>query len=222
MKMTMTRQEFWTQVDELGWGTKTTDYKAIKIGFMKKGQKYTSAFEGHFDFLRNNLDNKMWQHHTRIDCGDDSWSDLICHVIGLGQKEYEACLVNPQLFVDRGSRNDYTESFCYGIPGEWEFDDLSLDALQERATKYAACYKNMTYHVVGFKADLERMIALLENVNVDDVEKAKELSKWIAQKAKKKADNMGLTCTDGGNAVYNHHCVWNLYTDVETMSKVNS
>jgi hypothetical protein len=221
MKMVMTRQEFWNQVDEFGWGTKTTDYKAIKIYFMQKGTQYTQAFENHFDFLRNNLDNKMWQYHTQIGCGDDSWSDLICHVIGLGQKEYEACLVDPQLFVGRGNRNDYTESFCYGIPGDWEFEDLAPEVLAKRAKKHAASYKNMTYHFHGLKGSLEEMISLLEDVKVSDLDKAKVLSKYIAEKAKKKADGMGLTYTDGGNAVYNYWCVWNLYTDVEMMSKVN-
>jgi len=218
--MVMTRQEFWNQVDEFGWGTKTTDYKAIKIYFMKKGTQYTRAFENHFDFLRSNLDNKMWQYQNQIGGGDDSWSDLICHVVGLGQKEYEACLENPQLFIDRGNRLDYTESFCYGIPGDWELEDLAPEVLAKRAKKHAACYKNMVGHVT-FKYHLERMIVLLNDVKVSDIDEAKELSKHIAQKANKQATNMGLTCTDGGNAVYNYWCVWNLYTDVEMMSKVN-
>jgi len=218
--MVMTRQEFWNQVDEFGWGTKTTDYKAIKIFFLKKGQAYTTAFENHLDFLRNNLDNKMWRYHTQVECGDDSWSDLCCHVVGLGQKEYEACLENPQRFVDRGNCGDFTESFCYGVPGDWELEDLAPDSLNDRANKYAAYYKNMTYHVT-FGADLERMIAMLEDVKASDIDKAKELSKYIAQKANKLAENMGLSCIDGSNAVYNYWCVWNLYTDVEMMSGVN-
>lgn len=63
----------------------------------------------------------------RIHESDDSFSDLLCHIIGLGKESYEAALNNP-LLVKKLADEKYTspfrarESFSYCIPFPEDYD----------------------------------------------------------------------------------------------------
>lgn len=127
----MPEAEFWRIVDGLGWGTKTTDYKALN-----KYLRKTLSEEG-VGSLRTTLSKvesrlykaiEGWERESGKSCGlgDDGFSDLIAHIVGLGKKEYDAVLRDPQQAYDRahakyGTKGGFTESFNYAIPYESDY-----------------------------------------------------------------------------------------------------
>jgi hypothetical protein len=79
--------------------------------------------------------------------GDDSYGDLMHHIVGMGRKFYEECVATPMLIVDLAHSGDFYESFSYVTPWkeavEEQTDDSRIlsrakrvvDALNEPKTK---------------------------------------------------------------------------------------
>ena len=128
---TMSDAQFWSIVKELGWGTRTTDYKAILKALVKLWDVSNATdFRNTFDKLQMALKRRIeqWEDRSEVNLGigDDSFDDLTAHIIGLGKREYDAVMQNPQLAYDRaqapyGSKEGYRESFAYAIPHEVDF-----------------------------------------------------------------------------------------------------
>jgi len=116
-----TEDQFWTEVAHIGWGTKTTDYNAIKKELLSR---WTPEFANSFDAILGkkvrDLQNEIEQWEKldgrKAECGDDSFSDLTHHIAGLGKDVYEATMTDPELAFNRAREDDYTESFSYAIP----------------------------------------------------------------------------------------------------------
>lgn len=132
----MSPANFWAAVDQAGWG-RHKDYNKVKAFFLERfSEKEADEFRAQFSDLKNKLareldawakdeDGKDWG------MGDDSWGDFLAHIIGLGKREYDAVMRDPQKAYDRAQRNDYRESFAYGIP--WK-DDYADKARQPQST----------------------------------------------------------------------------------------
>jgi hypothetical protein len=71
----------------------------------------------------------------QIPAGDDSLNDLLHHIIGLGQREYEAALADPALVAARAKRRDYRESFSYIEQYAWA--EVPLSTIRELLLKHA-------------------------------------------------------------------------------------
>lgn len=118
--------DFWSFTEPYGWGTKTTDFKEIKKDLMRRlTAEQAHAFRKSFEEYRGALYKACF--HTVEGCGDDSFSDLISHIVGLGRKEYEATLANPRLAQNRCRENKYTESFAYAIPSKDSYEDITIE-----------------------------------------------------------------------------------------------
>jgi len=120
-KGTCTKETFWEAVAEIGWGTKTTDYKVVERGILENwDNEFISSFEStlreHCDKLARKVENYEDRNDVSCQCGDDSFSDLTHHVVGLGKEAYEAAMKDPMLVVKRGQEYKYTESFNYCLP----------------------------------------------------------------------------------------------------------
>lgn len=127
----MTRDEFWAEVARIGWGTKTTDTRAIKIELMRKGPDHCEGMRKHFDAV----DSELYQATDMGGC--DSYDDCRRQIIGLGKEEFERVLSSSSPKAEaqrRYDEGDYTESFAYCIPYESDYEDLK----PERFTKWAA------------------------------------------------------------------------------------
>lgn len=120
-KGTCTKELFWEAVAEIGWGTKTTDYKVVERGIL---ENWDNEFLRSFRGLKNEF---IWELAGKVErfedrnsvscgCSDDGFSDLTHHVVGLGKEEYEASMKDPMRVVKRGQKYEYTESFSYCIP----------------------------------------------------------------------------------------------------------
>jgi hypothetical protein len=120
----MNDQDFWKAVSDMGWTRNGFGYKKIGIDLkaridaayepqqaieIKMG--LNAAFRGKVNALYERLDDV-------VDClGDDSFSDLVAHIVGLGEAEYAAVMADPSLGQNRAVEGDYQESFAYCFHG---------------------------------------------------------------------------------------------------------
>ena len=69
------------------------------------------------------LDKKIRRYKVEIPrVGDDGYSDLLRHIVGLGKEEYYKHLKNLQLVVQRAKNDDYCECFTYCFPSESDYE----------------------------------------------------------------------------------------------------
>ena len=138
----MTREQFWEIVAAVRWehGTEFERGKEILIGLLPDVETM-KAFSSHFSDVRSQLVVAVqeWEREwTEIGTGDDGFSDLTCHVVGLGEKTWEASIANPRLVWNRadaphGSEGSYRESFSYCIPDEEDyFSEIGRASCRER------------------------------------------------------------------------------------------
>jgi hypothetical protein len=136
---------FWNIVEQIGWGTKTTDYDSIKARLMRTFTvEQVKEFRKVFDRMSGRLYNVLDQDdNCRRDrgeggygLGDDGFGDLVNHIVGLGEKEFHAVLENPELAYERAQRYDYSESFSYCIPWDDDYEMLNSKMYVKRAKKY--------------------------------------------------------------------------------------
>jgi len=114
---------FWSTTEPLGWGTETTDYKVIEKRLLRELDRAQAvALRGTFHVLEGRLSKAIGPVVEGL--GDDSFSDLLAHVIGLGRGEYERVLANPQLAQARVDAYDFEESFAYALPFESSYESL--------------------------------------------------------------------------------------------------
>ena len=118
---TCNENTFWTEVAHIGWGTKTTDYNAVKkVLFERWAPEFASSFTVILRGKANELKAKIeqWEkgQERRCEVGDDSFDDLTAHITGLGKHVYAAVMGDPTLAAARASEGDYAESFSYCIP----------------------------------------------------------------------------------------------------------
>ena len=129
MPKPMTDQNFWWIIEEAGWGKFDFDYKRIKAylmgrmdfqtseTFMKAYDKKYSDLERAVDRYLDNRDGQRRGHGLPFS-GDDSFGDMIAHVIGLGKDFYEQAVKDPSFI-----RNlDIKESFAYCLPYKQDYE----------------------------------------------------------------------------------------------------
>lgn len=112
---------FWNIVESCGWGTKTVDYNQIKKDLIKNLTLQESRrFFKVFSEKEQELSIALFKHIKNL--GDDSYSDLISHIIGLGKKTYYQTLYSPDLGKERALKYDFVESFRYCFPIITDYD----------------------------------------------------------------------------------------------------
>lgn len=121
----MPEDAFFELIEPLGWGTRSTDRVALATALSARTTlRERLAAEGCFWSLRRRLRRRIeaWESESgqQIAAGDDSFGDLLSHVIGLGRAEVEANLAEPERALGRAERRDYQESFAYVLLGASE------------------------------------------------------------------------------------------------------
>lgn len=219
--------DFWSLVDRIGWGTKTTDYKLVKRSLMSS---FTPAQcegiaekEGEFRHaLTVVFDKYLNDNDVELGLGDDSFGDLMHHIVGLGKSIYNACMKNPALAVGIARSGKYSEAFNYCIPMADDFDNLNVG----KFVKWAESVKEQIKRVFGdhkYKAlwpdakalieDLEYMIQGDYRNFLNTTTEGKLLSEriarqWLFLQPKN-------TFAAESTALSNKWAVWNLYSDVQ-------
>lgn len=118
----------WSLIEEIGWGTKTTDYKAVKKklmseytleemqGFREKVNYFYNRVSDAVDKYVHDLRDEGGDHDLPYG-GDDSYSDMCNHVVGMGKSYYEKVIKEPSILETLKPK----ESFSYCIPSEYDY-----------------------------------------------------------------------------------------------------
>ena len=132
--------EFWNLTKVLGWGTRSTDYKAMSKYIMrtftrKESDDLQDVFGKLKDKLSVALDKWSRDESNQLNVGgDDSYSDLLSHIIGMGKQQYNAVLKDPSI----ANSIRYRESFAYVFPfdDDWDAIERGQAVLLERVSGY--------------------------------------------------------------------------------------
>jgi hypothetical protein len=118
-KMPRSTAGMWELIDEIGWGTRTTDYntvaKTLYDAFTETGVNKLRCFVN--ERVRDLYDKiGLFEKTTGVDldiCSDDGLSDLLYHTVGLGKASFDRRMSNPKQLEEDYKKIMYTESFAY-------------------------------------------------------------------------------------------------------------
>jgi hypothetical protein len=228
----MNDTEFWAIVETANW---SKDFDSERIcNWMCQTMRWKKIVEF------RTIAAKKWMELDRL-CGDrnpagggdDSHSDLLYHVIGLGKEVYEANLADYMLLAFRGnspygSKEGYKECFVYAIPHQDSYDEFNdpdhfsnwakraqndIGAMLEKDTNDSLKQVHSSFVVVD---------EALDSVISGDLDSFIRLSFTIEKELKKVnkffTDNymeLPRKFTDNGFKGYNIHNVKNLLSDIK-------
>ena len=140
--MEITDAEFWKIVEDINWADKKKDQEHTqeKLALLwgpEKSEAVHLAFNTYKSRLCRAIELWEREHGETCDVSDDGFSDLMSHIIGLGEAEFNKVLKNPEFAKARASRSDYRESFGYLIPSKWTFEN-HISKLPEREAALVA------------------------------------------------------------------------------------
>ena len=135
-----TEGKYWDMVLELDWPRSASQDKRIKT-MLCFTQKHRSALSDFTKFVRNKARElrdviNSYEEKTGKSCnvGDDGFSDLCYHIVGLGKTQFKAVIARPQLALKRAQQGNFEESFAYML----HFDDLAENITPQRYVNWAA------------------------------------------------------------------------------------
>jgi hypothetical protein len=116
---------FWDLVESADWKS-DYNYQRIKMSLIRQlTPNAIDQFQSFYQKVKNKLarvvDKYCEENDKSAGLSDDSFSDLIAHIVGLGRTEYNQALSQPEKVVEKGRKGDFKESFSYAIPYK---DDL--------------------------------------------------------------------------------------------------
>ena len=229
----MTDTEFFAAIASYGWGTKTKNYTAIKRDLMGRFTADEASAMG--DTFRQLCGRLYKVLSPVVNClGDDSFGDLIAHIVGMGEAEYNAVMANPALGAARAKDHKFDESFAYAIPFKSNYTEYSLGTMVDRAQQVVTLYcqvmsasendipglPQIDYALKGVVAVMEAFVstkdvaAFLTAETETNVRGLAETVDTFLSKF-----NVGYHPEDGSlefavSRCSNKWAVWNLFTDV--------
>ena len=121
-------ENFWALVEEIGWGTKTTDTKLIKRTLRKEyNEVFIKSMKDIAIRQRRALATIMDEHALKEagsiggywNVSDDSFWDLTAHIVGLGKEVYDFICKNPIY----AKTIKYKENFEYSFSEEHDYSN---------------------------------------------------------------------------------------------------
>jgi hypothetical protein len=225
----ISESDFWKLVQSIGW-KRNKNYRQIKKRLMRKySPQEANAISFMMDTLRGRLGKAIreWEGDTgkSLDAYGDSYDDLVHHIIGLGKREYDASVRNPQRVLDRYNKGEYYESFAYAIPSAYDYKNLELGryivwAQHDMEPLEDALLNERYQRVHGIIRKVLDALELMSDGKYREFLKTKDevsvLIKQIAdehnrisQEARRRNENVDLP------DLSNPWGVLNLYTDIE-------
>lgn len=131
----------WKYIEELNWALLSKKKRGYEEGkrYMlenftaKRGKEISDFVNERFSELYKCIEK--FEHANDTHCGsyggDDSFGDMIHHVIGLGKDKFNEIMEDPSKL----NGMDFVESFSYCMPYEEDYKMLSEDYHVERATQ---------------------------------------------------------------------------------------
>jgi hypothetical protein len=213
-----TEELFWEEVALIGWQDKNPRrfYDKAKARLLRR---WTGEFLEEFDEMKEQLYVKLSKAVTDAEsrgwesggetcgCGDDGFSDLIHHVIGLGREEYEASLADPMRVIKRGQEGRYEESFGYCIPYKSDAELITKSTYIRRAEQIVENLQGLKDSRFGEEfEDLDGLLALMKRVVAGEVEllqteglgdRVKKLREEREQRYRRELEDLNTLKTQG-------------------------
>ncbi len=218
----MNRDQFWALVDQIGWGTRTTDCATVEKMLLKRFTRIEAEeVRDHLEECWNAVYKALVEAEVHTG-SDDGFCDLCYHIVGLGRDEWQRNIDNPNLAKTRANADNYVESFGYCFPCEDSYDSLDVARYVERAdemvTKYTEAQKK---RFCGSEKQLVvSSMMLLRDENVTEFiatrEQTEAAAEKIAEEGRWRIEQLlgAMPVVDGGS-VFNPWMVKNLYSDVD-------
>ena len=113
----------WKMIATAGWVESGHDYGSVERHLITTYSRTQLIMLGTFvserwSELSNRLDRCMSRYGNYG--GDDSYGDMINHVIGMGKLSFETYMEYPERLNDL----DFVESFSYGVPNKHSLDEV--------------------------------------------------------------------------------------------------
>ncbi len=148
-------EDFWNVVESVNWAKLSENDRGYDEG--KKILRTQLETADEMEAFQQDLSQRVGVLSNTVDryaefaddpcgLGDDSFSDLMNHIVGLGQAVYEDELTHPERVVARAHKYDFAESFLYCIPcGEdYASDEVRLEGARSAAAYWAT--KGLVIH----------------------------------------------------------------------------
>jgi len=130
----MDEKKFWGLVELADWPNK--GYKNPKMVYRKLlSEEESKIFHSAVSEAYCQLDEVATDMDLGV--GDDSYCDLLHHIIGLGKAQFEKHLKNPKLIVKRADNSEYEESFTYCLPYDSDYEEGKSEYSIENVIKVA-------------------------------------------------------------------------------------
>lgn len=154
----ISEDRFWALVAQADWPNR--DYNEVTLEFLttltaEEGKSFRVAL----DYLWSQL-NIFIGDRNPAGGSDDSHSDFIFHIIGLGKDEFYANLKDYDKMEQRGRKGKFEESFGYCVPyvNDWDAKDERIAQLTKqihRTAERKAGVKHLYIHnIIGDIADV--------------------------------------------------------------------
>ena len=122
----MNEKRFWEIVEEINWPVICKEHRGYEKA--KKQllntltlEEVTKLRDIAQDF-KNAIYEPLFCKVTGV--GDDGYGDFLCHIIGMGKKEYKKCVKDNDYAVETYNDN-YVENFFYCFPYEEDYEKKS-------------------------------------------------------------------------------------------------
>ncbi|TRZ83697.1 hypothetical protein D4R86_00255 [bacterium] len=117
-KINIPEARFWELVELAKWPCETDKMKIKYLVMLSK--KECAEFRKYLIRAYGILDDLVSESIEGV--GDDGYSDLLYHIIGLGEKEFYRHAHKPSLIQKRANSGDYKECFSYCVPYDGDYD----------------------------------------------------------------------------------------------------
>lgn len=208
--ITVTEEVFWEIVEEINWDERceeiSLDEENIRLmkRFNKEAarelQRISSEKEGE---VYEAFEDYLYKEGTSVGLGDDSFSDLCSHIVGLGREEFEAHLNNPELIYQRAVKGNFKEKFSYVFPYPSDYENLDAAKYKKWADRVVNEHQEILddwKYSKEYKSVWRRIFEILNIAskgNFDDFLSHEEECKELAEKV-----------------MSNKWSVWNLFSDL--------
>lgn len=181
----MNSERFWSLVHACEWPRVVNASREVVREVTDKAKYETlpslildrvegTEFHGVMAQKLRDLERATKEADVSLRVSDDAWDDILCHVIGLGKDEFQACLDEPRLIKNHAT--SYMESFRYCVPFGEEWDPAIAKENQKRAIKSDAAWDRWTQilHKTEVHAEAKRLVLglvdrMAEQAGVTDV-----------------------------------------------------
>ena len=140
----MNPSAFWSVVATFDWTNFTGETETVKARLLREWTpEYLAEFQAAYDQVEGAMYHRFDDSGVDFDCGDDTFGDVISHIVGLGQAEYDRNMADPSLAAKR-VRDSGCKNFSYCFPLYTDLEYLDPTFYTKRADDLASNLNGLT------------------------------------------------------------------------------